>query len=806
LGQATSSDPAPVAGHQQGSSPGRLLINRESEVVYFLGPTSRYLDVPPGEPTRDFSKMLREGLAAKLRSAIRKAVDEGKPVQLGKVQIRRNGDYVPILVTVKPVTSPKSAEGLLLIVFRDQADAGPQPLPRAPAAEPSLVQELEYELRATKEDLQSTIEELESSNEELKASNEEVMSMNEELQAANEELETSKEELQSLNEEMTTVNNQLNEKVDSLDAANNDMTNLLNCSDVPTLFLDTNMRIRRFTPATTGVLNLIATDVGRPIRDISLKLNDSEMFADALEVLRQLTPREKQLQTEDGRWWIRRIVPYRTQQDHIEGVVLTFIDVTRVKEADKQARLFATVLQDSNDAIFVHDFEGRITNWNRGAERLYGYGEAEALRMNVKQLIPQELLAETTAAWQQLRKGERVEHWEARRLAKDGRVLHVMCTATPLTDDAGRPNAVAKTDWDITELTKARLHLEEEVARRTTALREQEQRLHAILDNAPDAIVTIDHAGIVQTVNPTAERLFGYSAAEMIGQNIKILMPSPFRDEHDDYLARYLRDGVAHIIGKGREVQARHKDGTIIPVDLTVSRVGTMDLFTGIIRDIRHRKALEQEIVEIAALEEQRIGQDLHDGSGQELTALGLLADSLAASLEKTAPGNTDVARKLGQGVRRVLRQIRDISRGLAKVQIEPAGLPAALVELTRRLSETSEVRLALQGDDSVRLDDSLTATHLFHIAQEACTNALKHAQARQVVVRLQSADDAVRLEIQDDGTGIPNTAREGLGQRIMRNRASVIGASLTVERAKPSGTLVTCTVRQEHRHGPKHK
>src|SRR5262249_49720867 len=159
----------------------------------------------------------------------------------------------------------------------------------------------------------------------------------------------------------------------------------------------------------------------------------------------------------------------------------------------------------------------------------------------------------------------RVEHWETRRISKDGRVVHVMCTATPLSDDAGRPNAVAKTDWDITDMTKTRLHLEEEVERRTAALREQEQRLHAILDFAPDAIITIDRAGIMQTVNPTAERLFGYAADEMIGQNVTMLMSSPFQEEHDIYLARYLRTGEPHIIGRGREVQARHKDGTIIP-------------------------------------------------------------------------------------------------------------------------------------------------------------------------------------------------------------------------------------------------
>jgi two-component system CheB/CheR fusion protein len=786
-------------------APAAVLINRKFEILYFMGPATRYLDVPPGEPTQDLMRMARDGLRTKLRGAIHKAMHDGQAVQLTDVQVRRNGGYVPITVAIKPVQSRKAANGLLLIVFQDVPEGISPPRAHKPGPEDSIVRQLEFELRATKEDLQSTIEEMESSNEELKASNEEVMSMNEELQAANEELETSKEELQSLNEELSTVNNQLQDKVEELEAANNDMTNLLNCTDLATVFLDTNFRIRRFTPVTTQLLNLISTDLGRPLGDIAQKFTDAELLPDAAKVLRQLTPHEKEVQTEDGRHWVRRIVPYRTTDDRIEGVVLTFTDVTRIKQADKQARLLATILGDSNDAVFVHDFEGRITTWNRGAERLYGYTEAEALQMNVRQLIPQELLHETAANWARLHKGERVDLWETRRIAKDGRIVDVVNTATPLIDDTGQPVAIAKTDWDVSNLAKTRANLEAEVKRRTEALQEQRERLHAILSHAPDAIITIDQAGIMQTVNPTAERLFDYAAAEMIGQNVTMLMPPPYQEEHDGYLARYLRTGEAHIIGRGREVQARHKDGTIIPVDLTVSPVGNMGLFTGIIRDIRHRKALEREIVEIAVLEQQRIGQDLHDRTGQELAALGLLADSVVASLGKIDPGNVDVAHKLREGIRQVLRQVRNISGGLAKAQIEPAGLPAALVALTRHLSETSEVRFVLQGDDSIRLADSLTATHLFHIAQEACTNALKHAQAQMVVLRLHRTEDSVLLEIQDDGTGIPDGAPEGLGRRIMRNRASVIGAMLTIESGKPTGTLITCTLRTEHGNVRKH-
>ena len=175
--------------------------------------------------------MAREGLRTKLRSAIHKALRESGPVTLADAQVKRNGDSHPVIVTIRPVQGPQGADGLLLVTFQD-SEQGPPPRPAETAGEESVVRQLEYELKATREDLQSTIEELESSNEELKVSNEEIMSMNEELQSANEELETSKEELQSLNEELSTVNNQLQDKVADLETANNDMANLLNCTDV----------------------------------------------------------------------------------------------------------------------------------------------------------------------------------------------------------------------------------------------------------------------------------------------------------------------------------------------------------------------------------------------------------------------------------------------------------------------------------------------------------------------------------------------------------------------------------------------
>ncbi|MGC8643421.1 MAG: CheR family methyltransferase, partial [Isosphaeraceae bacterium] len=678
--------------------PASVLINRKYEVLYYHGPCAQYLEFPAGAPTTDLIMSAREGLRSKLRGIIHQAFRHNETVVTSDVRVKRNGGFQRVRVTVRPVHSPKAAEGLLLVTFEDEA---PLTQPPSSLAEDSLVEssadftlhQLERELKATREDLQSTIEEMESSNEEIKASNEEVMSMNEELQSANEELETSKEELQSLNEELTTVNNQLQEKISELEAASNDMANLLNCTDIATIFLDTSLRIKRFTPAATRLFHLIATDLGRPIADITHCFTDSNLLVDAREVLERLVPREQEVSSTEGGCWIRRIVPYRTLDHRIEGVVLTFNDVTQIKRADEQERRLATVLQQSNDAILVHDFTGQIMAWNRGAERLYGFSEAESLEMNVDQIIPDDLRSDFHRTWDRLRLGEIVESWESQAICKSGRRLDVSISVTALNDGGGQPTMIARTDRDVSEMKRARVHLEQEVERRTAALREGGERMRAIHDNALAAIITMDSQGVIQTVNQGAETMFGYAAEEMLGKSMAMLMTPPEREEHEEHPWIFHESGEADSIGIVREVRARRRDGSPLDVALCVTRAAALDLFIVILLDISLRKQLEREVVEIATLEQKRIGENLHDNCGQELTALGLLADSLVQNLEEKNPDTARVAHKLDEGIRRVLRQVRGLSRGLALAEVKPAELSEALTELTAHLCETTNIR-----------------------------------------------------------------------------------------------------------------
>jgi PAS domain S-box-containing protein len=507
----------------------------------------------------------------------------------------------------------------------------------------------------------------------------------------------------------------------------------------------------------------------------------------------------------------------------------TFADVTQLPPAADQQRLLATVLMDSNDAVAVHDFSGAITAWNRGAERTYGYSEAEALTMNVQHLLPADRKAPYQLLLERLRRGEEVSSLETRRLCKDGRVLEVWLTLTTLCDEQGRPTAVACTERDITESVRARAELERRVAERTgqldsanrslqseildrrkaqQALHETSGRLAAIVSYASEGIVTIDEHGNIDSYNRAAREMFGYEPGEVIGQNIKMLMPFPFREEHDSHIRRYLTTGVKRIIGIRREVVGRRKDGTVFPMELGVSEVreGARRIFTGIVRDISERKALEKELLEVAAREQRRIGQDLHDSIGQEITGLSMMSQSLAEGLAASGSPRSEAAAKIARGLRQALKHVRTLSRGLVPVEVDAEGLMAALGELAANTREMHGIRCVFECPEPVLVEDNSAATQLFRIAQEAVTNSLKHSRGRAIAIELVAAGPRLTLRVRDDGTGLPDRveAVKGMGLKIMRYRARLIDGHLTVLPAEGGGTVVTCSLVRGTNHESK--
>jgi two-component system CheB/CheR fusion protein len=309
-------------------APAAVLINRKNECLYSLGPTDRYLRVVPGEPSHDLLAMARQGMRTKLRSAIQQASETNAPISIA------GGRPGTFRIAIQPVRN--EGEDLLLVCFVDDPKPAPARVAAAAGGDAPRVAELERELETTRTELQGAIHNLEVSAEEQKAINEEALSVQEEYQSTNEELLTSKEELQSLNEELTALNSQLQETLERQRTTSDDLQNVLYSTDVATLFLDRKLNIRFFTPATRALFAIIPGDVGRPLSDLNSLAVDGNLVTDATTVLRTLVPMEREIQTRNGSCFIRRILPYRTQNDGIEGVVITFADITdRRRAADE---------------------------------------------------------------------------------------------------------------------------------------------------------------------------------------------------------------------------------------------------------------------------------------------------------------------------------------------------------------------------------------------------------------------------------------------------------------------------------------
>ncbi len=449
-------------------APVGALVNGHGELLYLHGRSGMFLEPAPGEVSiSNILYMARDGLRLDLTTALHKAKSLGQAVRVPGLRVKTNGHYTRVNLSVHPVSAPLAVtpeSPLYLVILEEiRQSADVLALSAAPvegvvvdtnlSAVEAQIAALKDELRAKDDYLQSTHEELESSNEELKSSNEEMQSVNEELQSTNEELETSKEELQSVNEELATVNAELQTKVADLSIAGNDMNNLLAGTGIATIFVDHQQRILRFTPAAMRIINLIRGDVGRPVGHIvSNLMNYTMLVKDVQAVLDTLVPSEVEVRTTEDKWYSMRIQPYRTLENVIEGAVISFIDISvmvqareALGKAEALSRL-ALLARDARDAICMQDLDGRILAWNPGAVRLYGWSEAEALRMNLRERVPPALRERALIQLGQLSQAEKLEPQRSQRLRKNGEVVEVWVLVTAVLNEAGLMYATTTTE------------------------------------------------------------------------------------------------------------------------------------------------------------------------------------------------------------------------------------------------------------------------------------------------------------------------------------------------------------------------
>jgi PAS domain S-box-containing protein len=359
-------------------APPSVVVNQEYEIVHMSENVGRYFEIVGGEPTQNLLKLIRPEIRLDLRSALYQAIQHKIPVEAHNLKLAVNGVAESLDIQVRPVLEDGStAKGFLLVIFKPAEQAPQTDVPVLLASDEPVARQLEQELIQAKGQLRNSVEQHELQAEELKASNEELQAMNEELRSALEELETSKEELQSINEELRTVNQELKVKVDETSVVSNNLQNLINSADVGTIFLDRSFCVRFFTPPVTNIFNLKFSDYGRPVSDITHKLHYEALIADAEVVLEKLTAVEREVMTQDKRFYFMRLLPYRTSEDRINGVVITFFDITRRKESEEALRQsqerLQKVLTIETVGVIYFDLQGNIHDANPAFEAMSGF-------------------------------------------------------------------------------------------------------------------------------------------------------------------------------------------------------------------------------------------------------------------------------------------------------------------------------------------------------------------------------------------------------------------------------------------------
>jgi two-component system CheB/CheR fusion protein len=461
-------------------APPSVLVDAEHEIVHLSPSAGRFLQYAGGEPSKNLLRAIHPGLRIELRAVLYQAAQAHASAEVVVAPVELAGESVAVEMRAVPVKAGEIEMFVVLFNARHLTEAL-QPAQTERASADPVARQLDRELERLKTHLRETVEQHEASTEELKASNEELQAMNEELRSATEELETSREELQSINEELTTVNHELKGKVDELAHANSDMQNLMDATAIATVFLDRQLCITRYTPLAVSLFNLIVSDLGRPLADLATRLDYPQLSDDAKRVLEKLVPIEREVGLPDGKWFLSRLLPYRTMDDHIAGVVASFIDITPQKQAAAQLRsseerLRLVVENATEYAIFSTDLERHITIWNSGAQRLLGYTEGEVIGQLADIIFTAEDRAarapesETAAALAQGRASD--DRWHQR---KDGSRFWASGAMMLMRDAQGQAVGFVKILRDQTAEREAQQALEISQADLLRALDENEK-------------------------------------------------------------------------------------------------------------------------------------------------------------------------------------------------------------------------------------------------------------------------------------------------------------------------------------------
>ena len=525
-------------------APPSIVIDGEHEIIHLSANAGRFLQFGGGEPSRNLLHAIDPALRIELRGAIYQVAQSVARVEVSPLPIDINGQPAMVRLAVTPMSD--IAPGMLLVTLEILRDlpAAPAYAPPHPGDGDPLSQLLDRELERLKAHLRDTVEQYEASTEELKASNEELQAMNEELRSATEELETSREELQSINEELTTVNHELKSKVDELGHANSDMQNLMDATAIATVFLDRELRVTRYTPSAVSLFNFIPTDVGRPLSHLSNHLDYPQLDADARRVLQGLIPIEREVDDAQQHWFLVRMLPYRTSEDRIAGIVLTLVDITERKRGQEALRLseerFGAIANKAAVGVLQSNLDGVTTFANPFICNLLGYRERDLIGYPLLDIVHPDDRAQSENLLANLPEAGSFQV-EKRLVRKDGSTIWVHDSVSQVSSADQPGGAVLMVCIDVSERKDAE-----------DALRLSEERLRLIIDNATEyAIFSTDLDRRVTSWNSGAERLLGWPEAEILGRRADVI----FTDEERarDVPAQEVRQALA----EGRAMDER---------------------------------------------------------------------------------------------------------------------------------------------------------------------------------------------------------------------------------------------------------
>src|SRR5262245_55166589 len=781
-------------------TPPGVLVTDDLEILQFRGDTGPYLAPVSGRASLNLLKMTREGLLLPVRTAITRAKREASAIRKDGVRVKSNGGWRLVDVEVVPVKMTRTGRDCYLVLFHEP-QVSPERLPQEPPSEGEVEQEtkqIKQELLATKEYLQSVIEQQEAANEELQSANEEVQSANEELQSINEEIETSKEEIQSSNEELATVNEELQTRNAELGQSNNDLMNLLASVQMAIVMLGADLRIRRFTPMAEKMLNLIATDVGRPVTDIKLNVDVPDLEQILVDVLESVQPYQREVQDKNGRWHSLRVRPYRTLDNRIDGAVLVLVDIDSIKQTESSLRASEERLRITYDrapvGIFETDLEGRFLRVNDKFCEVTGHTREQLLALRSQDITHADDVAAEVEAFDRIR--TRVVpsvRGEKRYVREDGQTVWVELHRFTIADAEGQPSFTVGIAEDISERKETE-----------TTLRRREARFRALMNSAP-VLIWVSGLEGMEYVNQAYLEFVGVESQEVLG-NAWTYFVHP--DDREDYLAAYDRARTA-LQPFEQQYRLRRADGEyrwMMAVALPqFGAAGKLSGYTGATFDISTLKEAEEGLRTADQRKDEFIAMLAHELRNPLAPITNVVQMLRSANLDT---GTLDWAHQvLDRQLRNVGRMVNDlldvsrVSHGKVQLQRERVDLN----ELISRVIDT--VRPTIEaGQKQVTVELPTSPVVLFadpvRIDQEIGNlrhNAVKFtAQGGHIAVRA-TTDGAVSgdggggkeviITVRDDGDGMSPEALPRGFDLFMQGNASLdraqggLGIGLTLVR-----------------------